>query len=121
MLIKSNYIIKQIIISKNNYKLLFILPITKFNVNLVKILWSIQYVLGYTNINSLFFCVYLQKIQYKLKNLFYNLKNKFKNNINFKKLYAINTIQPNIFIIFSNKHGLQVYNVKIKDGGILIL
>ncbi len=121
MLVNSNYILKQIMINKNNSNVLFILPITKFNLNLAKILWNIQYILGYTNINSILFCIYLQKIQYKLKNLFLNLKKKFKNNINFKKLYAINTIQPNIFILLSNKQGLNVYNVINKDGGILVI
>jgi hypothetical protein len=118
----TNYIIKQIEINKYNVKLFFVLPIKKFTLNLLKMLWNIQFILGYTLINALSLCVYLQKIQYKLKKfVFLNLKNKFKNNINFKKLYAINSIEPNIFILFSNIFGLTFYSVTQKNGGLLLI
>jgi hypothetical protein len=118
----SNYVLKQIILNKYNSKLLFILSIKKLTINLLNLLWSIQYIIGYTSINTVSVCIYLQKNQYKLKNLlFIKLKNKFKNNIKFKKLYAINSIQPNLFILLSNKYGLTIYNLTQKDGGIILI
>lgn len=121
MQINTNNIFKQIIINKYRFKFLFIVSIKKFTLCLIRLLWNIQYILGYTILNSLSICIYLQKIQYKLKTLFINLKSKFKNNIKFKKLYAVNTIQPNAFILFSNKTGLTVYNLTKKEGGILLI
>lgn len=108
-----------IIKTAQNEKKLILVNYTKLKIQYLNVLWKFGLILGYKFINLNFICIFLS--QFTKKTIFdYNLKIINKIFINYKKLFALNILNPNYFILISNKLGLTIYWKSLEIGGILL-
>lgn len=106
-------------IAKNNLKVILVLDTKFFLIQLLLFFWKKCFIHGFYLINKNKVCLFMLNSTFNLL-VFNKLLTKHPTVLNFKKILGIYKLNPNMFIILTNKIGIFLFNKKLVYGGKLL-